>query len=215
MMEDSSKLRLALLSTLICSSTKKVHPMSRLLICLVACLFAVNPAPSWGQKKKTEKELTLKEIFPEKSFFGPRARGAAFSADGRFGAYLYHDYNSRRHGNDLWIYDFKTGKKSQITSVVVMSEFQKSARKIKKLRLDAAKKAADKKAKEAAKGKKGAGKKNASKKAKSKKATGKTSQKDIDKTNKIINIAGEKDADNEKGPRYSGITSFEWHPKSN
>ena len=101
-------------------------------------------------KKKSDDELTLENLFPKKSMFGPSARSMAFSSDGRFAAYLYRPYPKRRHGNDLWLYDFKTGKLTQLTDVNTMSKFQRSARKVKQDRLDKHQKAEKKKAKEKA-----------------------------------------------------------------
>jgi dipeptidyl-peptidase-4 len=87
------------------------------------------------------EKLTLERLFPEKSFFGPSARGTSFSDNGRYAAYLYRPYKERRHGNDLWIYDFETGQTRRITMVSVMSEFQEATRKVREDRIKKAKKA--------------------------------------------------------------------------
>jgi dipeptidyl-peptidase-4 len=87
-----------------------------------------------------EEEITLERFFPEKSFWGPSARSLSFSPDGRHAAYLYRPYKERRHGNDLWIYDFETGKTKRVTSVSVMSKFQEATRKVREDRIKKAKK---------------------------------------------------------------------------
>lgn len=88
-----------------------------------------------------ERELKLKDLFPEKSFFGPSASRTAFSFDGRYATYLYRPYKERRHGNDLWLLDTDSGEVERFTSVVVMAEFQESTRKVKKDREKKARKA--------------------------------------------------------------------------
>ncbi|MBX3360367.1 MAG: prolyl oligopeptidase family serine peptidase [Phycisphaeraceae bacterium] len=77
------------------------------------------------------EKLTLDRVFPKRSFFGPSARSMTFSHDGRFAAFLYRPYAERRHGNDLYIYDTKSGETRRITSVGRMSEFQAEARKVR------------------------------------------------------------------------------------
>lgn len=149
-----------------------------------------------AQKEKDDTALTLENIFPKKSMFGPRATGSRISSDGRYGAYLYRPYDERRHGNDLWIYDFQTGKTKRLTKVSVMAPFQKSARKVQKERV-------------------AAGKKSSEKKGKDEKASNKKKSKDLEQQKKDGDWVSEKDAENEKGARYGGISSFVWHPKKN
>lgn len=99
--------------------------------------------PEGGSKPdKTEKpeKLTLDRIFPKKSFFGPGARGATFSHDGRFLAFLYRPYEERRHGSDLYILDTTTGGVRRITCVCRLAEFQEEARKVREDREKKAKK---------------------------------------------------------------------------
>lgn len=88
-----------------------------------------------------EEKLTLDRIFPEKSFFGPSARSAAFCHEGRFLAYLYRPYAERRHGNDLYIRDTRTGETRRITGVGRMAEFRADAREVRDDRAEKAKKA--------------------------------------------------------------------------
>ena len=96
-----------------------------------------------GKAEKKDKELTLKELFPEKGLFGPGARSTSFSHDGGYGAYLYRPYKERRHGNDFWIVDCETGKARRVTRVSVMAEFQADARKVKEARIKKAGKNGD------------------------------------------------------------------------
>ncbi len=95
-----------------------------------------------------EEELTLERLFPEKSIFGPSARGAAFSTDGRYGAYLYRPRIERRHGSDLWIYDVESGEARRVTKVSVLAEFQKATREVRDDRVKKANKRGGKKKKQ-------------------------------------------------------------------
>ncbi|MFG0251569.1 MAG: prolyl oligopeptidase family serine peptidase, partial [Phycisphaerales bacterium JB038] len=92
------------------------------------------------EEEEEEIELTLERLYPEKSPFGPSARGTAFSHDGRYAAYLYRPYVERRHGNDIWLYDSETGEVRRLTSVSVMAEFQEATRKVREDRVKKAKK---------------------------------------------------------------------------
>ncbi len=173
-------------------------------------------AESKNKKDDKKKELTLENLFPDKSMFGSRASRPAFSNDGRFAAYLYRPRVERRHGSDIWLYDFENNTNTRLTNVVMMSEFQKSARKVKEARLAKAKKkkkSDDKKDSEDEK----------DKDAKSEENTDTDEEKAKDKKNelsdeeilKIVSTVSDKDADDEKAPRYGGISSFTWHPENN
>ncbi len=187
---------------------------------------------SKDQKRNGDKsgvdELKLEDLFPEKSMFGPSARNPEFSDDGRFAAYLYRPYEKRRHGNDLWLYDFKTSKLTQLTNLGTMTQYQRSARKVKEDRIAKHKKAE----KEAAEKKRDSSKKDGDDKsrkeddddsantgAKKDKAgpdkKKKKTKKEIEEERKIIETVSDKDADDEDAPRYSGISSFKWHPEKN
>ncbi len=162
--------------------------------------------------KDKYKDLTLKKLFPEKSFWGPSARGMAFSSDGRYGGYLYRPYKERRHGNDIYLYDTKTGQIKRITSVSVMAKFQESTRKVQQYRIKQAQKFLPKLPAQASKA-------NVNTRDKLKGKTGKG----IDRVNKMKlnqrqlmergNWVTDKDADNKQAPKYSGISSFVWSPK--
>ena len=192
--------------------------MTRFLLALVLFGGAIFAQPClFAQKEKdaSDYEITLERLFPEDSMFGPRANGMAFSADGNYAAWLYRTYDERRHGNDLWLYDFKSSELTRVTSVALMSEFQRSARTVKDDRLAKHKKAEAKKAKEKKKDKEDKEDKGKDKedKADSKKKT-KTSE-ELEQEQQIINSVSDKDADDEDAPRYSGISGFRWHPEGN
>ncbi len=162
-------------------------------------------APKDKQEKKAKGDdlWDLKTLFPKKSFFGPSARSPEFSPSGRYAAYLYRPYLERRHGSDLWIYDFKTDQAQRITKVSVMSEFQHQARQVRDDRVQKLKK----------KNAKGKDKSNDKGKDKEKSASKKKNAKQ-GKTGEqgTGDVVLEEDADDEKAPRYGGVSSFTWHP---
>lgn len=170
------------------------------------------------EEAKKEEKLTLEKLFPEKSPFGPSASRTAFSKDGRYGAFLYRPYKERRHGSDLYVYDFEKEEIKRLTSVSVLAPFQSSTRKVEKDRTEKAKKAKAKK--DAGKAKSDTEKADASKsdkaakkasdKAKAKKKSGNTTEKSEEQ--KLGDVVSEKDADDSSAPRYRGISSFTWHP---
>jgi dipeptidyl aminopeptidase/acylaminoacyl peptidase len=177
-----------------------------------------------GKKEAIDKkklELTLENLFPEKSMFGSRASRPAFSSDGRYAAYLYRPRIERRHGSDLWIYDFEKKTNTRLTNVVMMSAFQKSARKVKDDRLAAAKKGKSKKSKDAAKSDtdtdedKDAKEENETGKEDDKAKAEKKKELTEEEVLKIVSKVSDKDADADKSPRYSGIAGFTWHPEKN
>jgi len=214
-----------------------------ILVCLSFCtlLIAEDKAKTSKAKGKDKKdELTLEKIFPEKSFFGPSARSMEFSFDGKYAAYLYRPYKERRHGSDLWIYDVAKAEARRVTSVSVMSRFQQSTRKVKEDRIEKAKEAdkkaesekadnnkakkkrarenkkddnADKPSEQAPEKKESRREKRSGKKADENKS--KEQQRELAKQKRLGDWVSDKDADDDKAPRYSGIESFEWSPKAN
>lgn len=171
-------------------------------------------------KKSHESKLELKNFFPEKSPFGPSASSSSFSKDGRYAAFLYRPYIERRHGSDLYVYDFEKEEIKRLTSVSVMATFQDRTRKVKDDRLAknkktaAAKKSAAEKATEKKDDKADSKKKSASKNSKQKKTKSKKSDTTkSDEEKELIDSVTEKDAEDSKSPRYSGISSFTWNPK--
>ena len=114
------------------------HFLLIMLLVAIATSTCSTQAQTKTKSKKQvdeQKEITLERLFPKDSFFGPRARSTEFSHDGRYAAYLYRTYDERRHGNDLWVYDFKTGENTRITDLALMTQFQRSARVVKQDRL--------------------------------------------------------------------------------
>lgn len=158
---------------------------------------------------KSETELSLENLFPDKGLFGPSARSAAFSFDGRYAAWLYRPYLERRHGNDLHVMDMQTGKIQRVTSVVALAPFQADTRKVKEDRIEKAKAAAKKKAAkdgdsdEAKAGDSKAG-------GEKKKGNEKPGIEDL-----LGNVVDEDDAEDEDAPRYRGVSSFTWSPTAN
>lgn len=203
--------------------------MNRFLIVSIFTITSLSLGLNAFAQKKADKnekneELTLERLFPEKSMFGPRASNVEFSSDGNYAAFLYREYNERRHGSDLWIYDFKADSMQRVTNVALMSDFQRSARSVGKNRLAKHKAAQEKETsqeqKKGASGKKADqaesdGQKDAGDgNDKDKKVKEKTA-KELSEELKIINSVDEEDADDETAPRYSGIDGFDWHPKEN
>jgi len=199
-------------------------------LCLAGLAWGVDKneqAETESEKKEDKQELKLEDLFPEKSLFGPSASGMAFSYDGKYAAYLYKPYKERRHGNDLHIYDVEKDQVKRITWASVMAKFQKSTRKVVEDRIEKAKKE-----KPPAKDDK-EGDADDTENDKEETET-KTSQPDPDdddqedvkeesgaeqgcqKEEDLLKKRGDwvsdKDADDEKAPRYTGVRSFAWSP---
>lgn len=177
---------------------------------MVVCLLALlNPGTLLAQKADKDGkagELKLEDLFPQKSLFGPSARSPAFSNDGRYAAYLYRPYVERRHGSDLWVYDFKKSEARRITNIDMMSKFQRSARividdRIQKHGGDGASEAKEES--------------DDAKKKPSKDAKGKKSKDQQEVDREVYLTVSEGDADDEYSPVYSGVSSFRWHPTEN
>ena len=76
---------------------KRHVPILIILACSLLCSYSVAKDKDKTKEEKDKKdELTLKKLFPEKSFFGPSAQSTAFSFDGQYAAYLYRPYDERR-----------------------------------------------------------------------------------------------------------------------
>ncbi|MFK7737012.1 MAG: hypothetical protein AB8B50_13335, partial [Pirellulaceae bacterium] len=168
---------------------------------------STNPLHAAKPDSEAKDELTLEKLFPPKSLFGPSARSPEFSDDGRYAAYLYRPHEERRHGNDLWIYDFKESEARRITNIEVMSEFQRSARIVIHDRIKEHKK--NHKADEA----------DSEEEDSPEDEDGKDSDNESDKKPKVDSevylTVSESDADDDYRPAYSGISSFRWHPTEN
>jgi len=165
------------------------------------------PPKSDSDKKD---EITLERLFPKERIFGPRASSPEFSRDGRYAAYLYKTYDERRHGNDLWIYDFETGENTRLTNLAMMAQFQRSSRIVKKDRL-AKNKVTEKKGDqdEAEADGDDDGKDDDTKDGDGK------SDEENDDDSELVNTASKTDALDKYAPRYSGISGFKWHPTDN
>ena len=114
---------------------RRITPLLSLLLMLGLAAAVLAQDKSEPVKKGDKNALTLEKLFPKKGLFGTSARSAEFSHDGRYAAYLYQPYPERRHGPDLYIYDFNSGKTERITSVSVLAEFQQSTREVQEDRL--------------------------------------------------------------------------------
>jgi dipeptidyl aminopeptidase/acylaminoacyl peptidase len=208
---------------------------------------------------KSNKELELKDLMPEKSLFGPSAQDMAFSFDGRYGAYLHRTYPERRHGNDLFLYDIEKDEIRRVTWPSVMARYQQKAREVVEDRQEKAKKAEKKsdsekkeaeakpvdagtpqKAKDAdlsgEDSKKAKALKRQERRRKKKEAQqeknkeqkgeetrqGGDGKKDVEqqeddeeaRLKKRGDWVSDKDADDEKAPKYDGISHLAWSPRT-
>jgi dipeptidyl-peptidase-4 len=170
--------------------------MERTALAGLALALLTLPAPSQTAPAPQEPEptaeakLTLEELFPEKGLFGPSASGMAVSRSGRFAAWLHRPFVERRHGNDIYLLDLATGQVQRLTDVALMAPFQRSARRVDADRDEKAAKAAKKSGEPAAA------------------AEPSQAQRNMDADARVQDT----DADDEKAPRYAGITSFLWSP---
>ncbi|MCC6783770.1 MAG: S9 family peptidase [Planctomycetes bacterium] len=168
--------------------------------------------------------LTLEKLFPKKGLFGPTASGIEFSKDGRYAAWLHRPYVERRHGQDLYLLEIATGTVRRLTDARTMSAFQNQARDVLADREDKQKKRAEK-AKQAAANKlleeksKPPGEQGGAGVAASPPAAAPGTPPDAAREAArarmhIDTSVGEEDAEDEKAPRYAGINSFAWSPKT-
>jgi len=183
------------------------RPGLALLAAVIACtLFlpvaSAQSGPDQAETEGAEEGLTLERLFPEDGLFGPRPYGAAFSADGRYAAYLWRPYEERRHGSDLWLHDFETGETTRVTSAIAMARFQDSARKVVEDRTE----------KERARRKKEAGE-GGDDGGNGESADGDAAPEDLD--DEFGDVVQEGDADAEDAPRYSGLSTYTWAPEDN
>lgn len=110
-----------------------VKPWVMRSLCFCLCLVlgaSLIAADQDAEQGRSRKDLDLKDLIPDKSPFGPSARGMKFSHEGRHAAWLYHPYIERRHGFDLYLFDVETQEVRRVTMASVMADFQESARKV-------------------------------------------------------------------------------------
>src|SRR5688572_3236724 len=117
-------------------------PSSVLLVALLApaSRATAQDDPAKDARRPEAPGSTLEKLFPEAGLFGPEATGMAFSADGMHAAWLYRPLRERRHGGDLWLYDVARDQLTRLTSVAVMAEYHAAARKVKRDRIECARK---------------------------------------------------------------------------
>ncbi|MEM7782929.1 MAG: DPP IV N-terminal domain-containing protein, partial [Planctomycetota bacterium] len=186
-------------------------------ICLTVSSLELTTSVLGQEAENQDSELQLEKLFPPTSMFGPSASRMAFSADGRYGAYLYRDYLNRRHGRDLWIHDFKTDKTTQITNIEMLAEFQRSSRLViedrkKKSRKDSSRNKSKAKGDDDNDEKEDETESEAEENNKEiAKASGEDAKSDEQESLEV----SEKDGKDYYAPAYSGISSFRWHPEEN
>lgn len=199
---------------------KSVIVMALMVLCLMGLAWGADKQTKTESEQKEDKELKLEDLFPEKSVFGPSASGMAFSHDGKYGAYLYRPYKERRHGHDLHIYDVEKDQVTRVTWASVMAEFQKSARKVVKDRIAKAKKEKPPAKQDDTEGEKEETEDGASQAdpndvqddEKDETDAEQEEQDDEEDLKQRGDWVSDKDADDEKAPRYAGISSFSWSP---
>lgn len=207
--------------------TRVLSLIAGVALALAPLVSALPQASTAGSKDAVEEvKFDLETIFDEDGLFGPSARSVAVSMDGRYAAYLYRPYVERRHGSDLWVVDLESGEATRVTSVSVMSRFQKSARKVGRDRIDKARKAEadgeseDEDAEDDAEGS-GKGSGSWSDLVKTSRDGEEGSDDDdadadefSDEDLRRMDVVDEDDADAEDAPRYGGVSSFTWAPGS-
>ena len=162
-----------------------------------------STAAAPGAAAPEKKEITLERLFPEKRFFGPSARGATISFDGHYGAFLWQPYAERRHGPDLWLFDFESGETRRLTSAVVLEPFRQLAHEVAEDRRARAKeKEKDKeKTEQKVEGAEG--------------STGAAPPTALEGEGDAGDRVDEDDADREDAPRWDGVSTCSWSPVAN
>jgi dipeptidyl aminopeptidase/acylaminoacyl peptidase len=91
---------------------------------LATCL-AGSPALQQGAKAPGKpiraEDLTLEKLFRARPYAGQQARGASFSHQGRYLAYLWNPFGE--NGTDLYVHDTQTGQTNRVTSLELMKSF--------------------------------------------------------------------------------------------
>ena len=168
--------------------------------------------------KKDEVKFDLETIFDEDGLFGPSASAPAFSASGRYAAYLYRPYPERRHGSDLWLVTLETGETRRLTSVSVMAPFQASTQEVGEDRIKRAKEAGGSSEEEPSgvdDDRFGGGSwSDLQELARNGLAQGDGGADGLsDGERRLMDTVDDGDAEEKKAPRYRGISSFTWAPE--
>jgi dipeptidyl-peptidase 4 len=145
---------------------------------LLAAAFAQSPPID-----PSRVELTIDNLFPDKSFLGKTARGMSWSHDDRYVAYLWNPYDD--NGSDIWVHDTVGNRSWRLTSLEQMAAFDRDTRLI------AEKVKRQKERDEQLKGKEGEEKKKLEEQFKKE-------DEELRKSNRWT------------GSDYGGISSFEW-----
>jgi len=91
-----------------------------LAVCLVGLPSSQQAGKVPAQQIKAE-DLTLEKLFRARSYTGQQARGASFSHQDRYLAYLWNPFGE--NGSDLYIYDTQNGQTKRVTSLDLMKSF--------------------------------------------------------------------------------------------
>jgi len=92
-----------------------------LAACLAGLPTAQQGARTSAQQQIKPEELTLEKLFRTRSYAGQQARGASFSHQGRYLAYLWNPYGE--NGADLYIHDTQNGQTKRVTSLELMKSY--------------------------------------------------------------------------------------------
>ncbi|MGE0143922.1 MAG: prolyl oligopeptidase family serine peptidase [Planctomycetota bacterium] len=191
--------------------------ITRLFLPVLAALTVGAPAALRAQAKadaaNSTEALTIERLFRKSGIFGPSAGSIEFSHDGRYAAWLHRPYEERRHGSDLYLLEVASGTVRRLTDARTMSTFSNQARDVVADRDEKAKKRRElEEARTKAKGAEDTDKEKAKQKA------GHDDLEFADSTARrnmrVDQSVDEKDADDDKAPRYGGVNSFAWSPKS-
>lgn len=88
--------------------------------------FTADQPGVWSPRVDTD--FDFESIFPRKRLTGRTASQMEWSHDDRFLAYLWNPIDDP--GNDLWVYDTRSGKSERVTSTEVMRAFDRAMPRI-------------------------------------------------------------------------------------
>ena len=87
--------------------------------------FGLAQAPTLDDVFKHEIDLHFDDLYPRRSHLGSSANVQGWSHDDRYLAYFWNPY--REQGDDLYIYDSRSGKSERLTDVEKMAKFDGDA----------------------------------------------------------------------------------------